>query len=257
MLGSLTLGTLLYGMLFSKRAEAQQVDIQKTSYGYTESYKPQEEKPSLMQRINRLMQRSTPDQILEEEYTNGTVQRITYDHSTKTTNFDELVYQEQLEPGDRKPVLVMFYNNEFNGNISGHDAEKREAILFKELANKYDGKVRFIVFEDDTDLSVLYGNHGGLIEKYDITRVPSVVMYSLFNLENGETPWNNDGQIKRVDVLAGGPTGNKWVKNKFFNCSLWWIDQHCLYKPNPDGDGKVYKHNNQYKIRELTGVFVK
>ncbi|MFW9817925.1 MAG: hypothetical protein ACFFEW_18595 [Candidatus Thorarchaeota archaeon] len=252
------MGTLLYGMMFSKRAEAQQVDIQKTSYGYTESYKPQNEKPSLMQRINRLMQRSTPDQILEEEYNNGTVQRVNYDNSTKTTNFDELVYQEDLEPKDRRPVLVMFYDNDTYARSEGDQAVLREAIIFKELANEYDGKVKFIVFEDDIDPSLVYGrNHGGLLEKYGIKKAPSIAMYSFFDLENGETPWNSDGTIKQVDILAGGPTGDKWIENKFLNCSFWWVDQHCLYKPNPDGDGKVYKHKNQYNIKELAGVFVK
>jgi len=66
------------------------------------------------------------------------VDYVRYDSARGKTNFDELVYQEQLPTSDRKQVLAMFYDSK-----KASEYEKRVAIITKHLAAKYDGSLYF------------------------------------------------------------------------------------------------------------------
>ena len=93
-----------------------------------------------MSEVERLMSRGSVDAILREEYSSGLIDRVRYNGTR--TNFKELVFQEGLSASDKKPVLVMFYNHKTDEGFS-----LREAIIFKKLAEEYQGKVKFATYD--------------------------------------------------------------------------------------------------------------
>ena len=208
----------------------------------------QEQKKDMipMQEIERLMQRQTVDDILREEYDSGRIQKIRYSPWRGRTNFDESVYQKGNK--DKMPVLVLFYAGDFQDfTKEQNDCEKREAIIFKELSKKYKGNIRFVVFEDDTDPNLARNNHQGVRATYGIIAPPSIALYSPFDLLKGETPERNNGEIKQIDILRGGPTADKWINPWIPFLSKKWIDTN-LTKPNGE---YVKRFGNSNKLQKI------
>ena len=167
-----------------------------------------------MAEIDNLMARGSVDEILREEYgtrvKKGTIEQIKRKAYSKETNFRDLVYQEDKQPLDKRPSLVMFYVNSDKGQNS--DAQTREAIIFKSLAKSFSKDLDFLAY--DVSISHDYfksksnksyfGKESQ--DKEGITAVPSIGMYSVFDLTEYEEPKINDGKIKQIDILRGGPT---------------------------------------------------
>ena len=163
-----------------------------------------------MDEIDSLMARGSVDKILKDDYDLGTIEQIKRKAYSKETNFRDLVYQEDKQPLDKRPSLVMFYVNSDKGQNS--DAQTREAIIFKSLAKSFSKDLDFLAY--DVSISHDYfksksnksyfGKESQ--DKEGITAVPSIGMYSVFDLTEYEEPKINDGKIKQIDILRGGPT---------------------------------------------------
>ena len=206
-----------------------------------------------MPEIKRLMNRSTVDDVLQREYDNKLIQKIKYNPSTKKTNFDELVFQKDLSPDKRKPVLVMFYGSP---GESDSPFEKREAIVLRELSYQYKGQLFFAAYniketknisEDIKDI----WQH--IIKKHSVNASPSIAMYSKFELATGETPSENRGMIKQIDILRGGPDADKeinenwlpFLKDKWITTNLTSLNNAYAWRFNNSGK----KNRIFYEIR--------
>ena len=199
--------------------------------------------------------KATVYDILEPCYKNGMF-KVKYRSFTGKDNFDELVYKSG------KPVVVLF--DDSKPGEKTHIVCKREAIVFKALSEMYGSKLNFIVYNDrdapkkrGLAPNKEYWNISERSVKEGIKDLPSIAIYSKFDLVKGETPEKNDGILKQVDIMRKGPGINSDILINFENNVFWWINQHILYKPNPDGDRKVYKYNNTFKLNEVEGLFVK
>jgi hypothetical protein len=88
-------------------------------------------------------------------------------------------------------------------------------------------------------------NYDGLNKKLNILGIPSIAMYSLVDVVKGETPERNDGNIKNVDTLRGGPESdsvavklykfinNKWIPTNFLGTGkgVWRLNNTVPWKP--------------------------
>jgi hypothetical protein len=197
--------------------------------------------------IAEQMQKGTVEEILKGarvEY----VQRVGND-----TNFDALVYQKSLKSEDRKPVLVFFYRNTDPPNWPTPGSAHRTAIIFNKLSKKYSDKIKFVCFNQ----SVEPQGDAGVRAKYEIAAPPSIAMYSKFDVVLGETPFKNNGEIKRIDISRGGPAKDSGIHVTHSNLVNYWINPNLLSIPNPDKDGKIYRYNNSPKLAVAGVVLAK
>ncbi len=164
--------------------------------------------------VDSLMQRENVDDILKEEYSSGRIQKVVYNSSSGKTNFRELVYQEHLPSKERKPVIMLVADADGKGwfDKEKYSGDKGDAIIIKKLAQKYvDFKVVFYDPSIDPEFKETEENRFKLGKELDnetlISR-PSIFLYGLFDLTNGETKDNNDGNVKKLDIIKGGPKSN-------------------------------------------------
>ena len=206
-----------------------------TKPGITAKAKPPEEISELTEaEISKYMAMPTVDDILVEDYNAGRITQVKYDSRKGTTDFDALVFQEHLKAGDRKPVLAMI-------SATATDSSKREAVIFKELAKRYEGQIEFVIYTQGTEPNLTPKD---IEAKYGIKGAPSIIMYSPFDLVNGETPENNNGKIKQIDILRGGPKNNLQIPNWIRDFPVWWINPNLFCKATPDKDGLLYRFMN-------------
>lgn len=138
-------------------------------------------------------------------------------------------WDRTIENSD-KPALVLVYNNRNDSSFA-----KRSAIIFKQLAKHYGNKVNFYACENEQKL--WYKN---------IKASPSIAMYSRFDLVNGETPQNNDGRMKQIDVLRSGPKRNN-VINSWTIFGVDWIATN-LTNPNYQWAWRLNNSWNEKKV---------
>lgn len=200
-----------------------------------------------LDKIERLMNRGSVEKILKEEYDSGLIQRVEYNKRKRKTNFDELVYQKHLDSENRKPVLVFFYDDEFKKKIANLDYEKREAIILKELARKYQNRIRFVTYESDVDPKLAKSKHKGITTNYGIKATPSIAMYCTFNFIKGETSDNNNGMIKQTDILRGGPNKDKLIESWLEFIRYKWIPTN-ITSPNNVFSWRFNNSGNEKKV---------
>jgi hypothetical protein len=180
------------------------------------------------------MQNKQVDDILKPCFDKGLIKRV------NDSNYDAEVLQTSTPKGKRMPALVLFYINidktNHLENFSG-----RNAIILKSLVHKYSDKVTFFFYNSEIILDF------SKIRKYKIKSIPSIAMYSPFDLVKGETPENNDGEIKQVDIVRGAPDHNKYIYPQYIMLD-YWISHLAL---NLEDKTEVYKFSNQYKIRKV------
>ncbi len=196
-----------------------------------------------MPEIRRLMNRSTVDDILQKEYDDGLIKKIEYNKEKRETNFDELVFQKDLKPDERKPSLVLFYGSP---GESDSPYEKREAIILRELSYQYKGQLLFSAYnvketknisEDIRDI----WQH--ITKKHGVNASPSIAMYSKFDLATRETPSKNRGMIKQIDILRGGPDADReinenwlpFLKDKWITTNLTSLNNQYAWRFNNSG----------------------
>lgn len=198
------------------------------------------------ERVEELMKKGSPDAILQDCYDSGLVQRIEFDRRERKTNFDELVFQRDVPEVERQPVLVLFYTQEMNPRTGekGLDVAEREAIIFRQLALQYEGKIRFVAFDEANDPRFKREFERGTEERYNVTSLPSIVMYSPWDVVRGETPVEHDGVVTKVDILRGGPASNEKALEAANTIGEWWVAPNLLNRPTPDDDGVLYRFLN-------------
>ncbi|MDO8660994.1 MAG: hypothetical protein Q7K43_03830 [Candidatus Woesearchaeota archaeon] len=193
------------------------------------------------------MKKKTCDEILA----GAPVEFVKYNGKTKTTNFDELVFQEHLPVEKRMPVLVMVYHNDASWSSAStdkKDACKREGIVFKELSKHYKGKIKFVCFEADTDPNLAgknkdYVNLGLKLGK--IKSIPSICLYSSRDIASGE----RFKEVQQIDILRGGPLRNEQVFMWSTDFPKWWIDPNIFGIEN--SDRKLYRFLNTGDYKEV------
>jgi hypothetical protein len=198
-----------------------------------------------MSDIRKDMAKGAPYEILKDS--EGMV-FITYDEEGK---WKEKYFEEVFQEGEteKKPVLVLFYDVDRDGaayNLRG-------SIIFKELSKRYKERIKFVAVDLPwKDIDSEYhkmtleaeSHHGrglGILSTPEGKRkkqlppvkgAPCTVMYSPWEILEGETPDNNDRNIKLLDVSLGAPYSdeeilvwlysgdkaiNNWVKYNLFN----------------------------------------
>jgi len=211
--------------------------------------------------IEELMKRGSVDEILKEDYENGTIEHLVYDHENPEESgksYKKFVFQEDLKPEDRKPVLVMFYSgdNDISKKEFVAEAQFREAIILKEIETLYGNKMNSLVFKVPyTDIKKA-SPYGVPLEKAIGTFVrgsPSLTLYGQFDLLKEETPEKNDGRIKHLDTLFGGPKENRfiiqWIYPKLG--AIDWLDSNVI---EPNGEYAV-RINNSSPIKPVKIVY--
>jgi hypothetical protein len=212
-----------------------------------------------MAEIEMLMARGSVDEILNEEYgtrvKKGTIEQIKRKPQSIITNFRDLVYQEEKDALDKRPSLVMFYVN----SEKSKNASPREAIIFKSLANRFSGKVNFFTYdisiqEKYKKRKIFDSSFGNEVQKNEgIVEIPAIGMYSVFDLAEYETPDINDGLIKQVDILKGGPDDNKWIPEWITSLTGYWIKPNLFAEQSPENNGKLYRFKNTFDYQEIKG----
>ena len=99
-------------------------------------------------------------------------------------------YDEAVKSSEN--VVVLFYNSEGMNTPTEYIAR-----AFSSIADKYDGNIRFFKFEDDSDPQLLYNNHQGLLDKFEIEGIPS---YQLF--KHGKKVFSNKGGPETIEKIA-------------------------------------------------------
>lgn len=171
------------------------------------------------------------------------------------------VFQEN-EPVKR-PVLVLLYTEEEKGNI---DFSLRGAVTFKKLSKLYGANIKMIAinvpsFIEDKPYDSMYNqamaspsNSMGIFatslgkRKKQLPPArgpPTIVMYSPYEIIEGETPQSNDGKIKLIDMVYGSPFSNKDTQDYIAGLANYWINTNIFLEDNPDKDGKIYRLHNK------------
>ena len=190
--------------------------------------------------IKKYMAMLYVDKILADNYKDGSIVHLKYDINNPEKSFDELrkeIYQYDVDKKLRKPVLVLFYDNDFEGT-KGDYCTIREAIIFKKLVEKYGDKIKFIAFDAPTTETndtkdayyMLY-----IKRVKDLPRIrgpPSISMFAPYDVVKGETPEKNDGIVKHIDTLYGGPKDDVWLKIWMKNINKYWLPTNIF----PNGE---------------------
>ena len=201
-------------------------------------------------KIEQLMKRSSVESILKEEYNSGLIQKIEYDRRKQKTNFNELVYQEHLNSESRKPILVFFYDTK----IDTINADERDAIILKILINKYNDNLDFLCYDTSIEPSYTGNRNSGIfgaeVRSEAINSVPSMAMYSQFDLVKGETPNSINGRVKQIDILRGGPGKNsllkpwlEFLKDKWISTNIVSPNNNYVWRFSNSADEKKVIYN--------------
>jgi len=148
------------------------------------------------------------------------------------SDYDKEVFQKHLPAKDKKPSLVMFYEDlpESNDTL-GVQYSRGFASVFKELSKNFGNKIKFLCYHSNCDEWSKENNHKNIRFFYDIRAPPSTAMYGIFDLLKGETPDRNDGKIKRIDTLRGGVKEIKWALSWINDLGKYWIPTN-ITEPN-------------------------
>ena len=171
--------------------------------------------------IANQMQKETVEDILKGanvEY----VQRVGND-----TNFDALVYQKNLKSEERKPVLAFFYHNKDPPDTLQKGTAHRSAIIFKTLAQKFVDKIKFVCYNAGMDPAKAANNYAWF-DKLGILTIPSIAMYSPYDFTKGETPTQNKGAIKMIDIFRGGPVNDDSLKKMLKSGADTWVKTNLI-----------------------------
>jgi hypothetical protein len=218
----------LYGQENKPPAE-QQAEVEQ---------KVEEEKALTEEDITKLMAYDTVKEILDEKdiISGSSITHVVYDAESNATNYDSLVFQNHLKAEERKPVMVLFYNDK------GGDFSERSAIVFKKLSKHYDGKINFVAYNISENKSQ---NENEIAKANNLNDLPSIGMYLKWDILQSETVENNAGAIKQVDVMNKGPSKSSHIEILFSNCRDYWVPTNIFLTQSVKNNNKVYRHNNK------------
>lgn len=209
------------------------------------------------------MSKDSPRDILER------CKGMTFIDYDKAGRWKSEYFAEVFQEGsrDKKPVLVLFYNNTPKENVK--EFGMRQSIIFKKLFDKYAGKIKMVAVnlpvnprEGDAYMDMckkaglpssdpmgIFSNDEIKDDKQlpPLRGPPSIAMYSPYDVVQRETPENNDGKMKLIDVLFEAPATDGQIHKMALSLPNYWIDINVT-KPN----GKyLYRFNNTFKLNTI------
>ena len=208
-----------------------------------------------MPEIMRLTNRHTVDDILLKEFDDGLIKKVKYDR--KKINFDELVFQHKLKPEQRKASLVLFYGSP-GENDSNY--EKRAAVILKELSKEFKKQLLFVSYNVSETKNIsdnILDIWQEITASHKVNASPSLAMYSTFDLARQETPERNDGKIKQVDILRGGPDANwriiedwlPFLKDKWIATNLTSLNNAYAWRfKNSGKKSRIFYNRNRRRV---------
>ena len=230
-----------------------------TSYNQQENGKTnQQDKKDVIsiERIEELMKRGSVDEILKEEYENKTIEYLVYNHPKNPEEvakaYKRFVFQENLKPEERKPVLVLFYSGDNDLEHHGVDATFRLSIIFKEIEKIYGDKINSLAFKvpyTDINAAAPYGKPLEKLIGIWVGGSTTLALYGQYDLLKEETPEKNDGKIKHLDTSDIGPREDKDVNPLMRNSKNYWIGPNIFNEPNPDNNGKLHRYNGRLTLQ--------
>ena len=178
---------------------------------------------------------------IAEEVRTKTVRQILGD---KIEVFDYTNYdRKKLE--DYENLMILVYPEIGQGLLTdeGHLADPyilRAGIIFREVSKKYNNQIKFIGYNhkfarirDDMNL-----------REMGLTSSLSILMLSKKDILTGRTSDKNFV----IDILRGGPTGDKWIEN-WIKILSGWIEYNFENK-HPELDYS-YRYENTGKIHKV------
>ena len=203
-----------------------------------EAKKEEEKEPTLEELAQKWNMPLSEVQRIDKEMKQPVMETLKgYAQPVCHSTYNREVFQEHLPKEQRKPSLVMFYNENIS---SGPNYSRGLAPVFKDLSKTFVNKVKFLCYDGNCDEWSRQNGHENLVKVYDIIEPPSIAMYCPFDLLKKETPEKNDGKIKRIDTLKGGPVNTKWALDWINNIAEYWIPTNIT---NPNNQ-YVYKTQN-------------
>ncbi len=149
-----------------------------------------------------------------------------------------------------KPAMVLFYSNK-PGSLGDESFSKRDAIIFRKLIEKYGDKINFVCYNREDNINAKKTRYDGMAtddKLYGNSFMrPSIVMFSYFDLLKGETPEKNDGKLKQIDILRGGPKNINYLKKWMKNLPSYWINP-LLIQPN---EKYIYLFKNTDNVTKI------
>ena len=195
------------------------------------------------------IKRATIEDILSEEVSKGIIKFARYNPKKDNNNLDELIYQKNVDPIQRKPVLLLVYEFENAKDLVTKGAAIQLKILVRDSGERlkgvcYNGRadtnlVRMVFFAGEGHRSYFL-NGDPLTEKLGVTTYPSFVLYSKFDLLKGESSFKNNGEIKRIDVFPGVPTPEEVIK--MIPSMVYWLNFN-IFNPN---NKYLYRSDNTF-----------
>ncbi len=143
------------------------------------------------------------------------VEYVKYDSEQKKNNFDELVYQTNVDKEKRKPVLVLFHHNN-SDQFKNNTHSMHSAIIMRRWNKDYADKIKLVAYETDVDPVLAAQNYQGLNQAYKIEAIPAFQMYA---------------QDKLINSLNKGPENSETLKQWLPRFSEKWISP-VLQKQN-------------------------
>lgn len=210
---------------------------------YAEEPKEVQAKPALTEltteNIEKLMEYDSVESVLKDDkiLSSPQIDFVKYDEKTKSTNYEKIIFQQDVKDADKQPVVVYFYSSKKIEN-KAKPVCLRGAIMFADAARKHEN-VKFVAYDVDIDPVLAAENYAGLKTKYDLEGIPSLMLYSTYDLSKGETKDKNGGKIKQIDVMQGASADMDGLLKMLKSGVAEWI------RTNIDGDkGYCWRLNN-------------
>lgn len=175
------------------------------------------------------------------------------------------VFQDGVK--EKKPVLAMVYNNTPEEGVKGFGM--RESIIFKRLhaqygsdiylvavnlpvdqrkGDEYMGMVNGTTVNDDNPMGIFTDSNVRKQRRLPPFRgPPSIAMYSPFDVTQGETINKNDGKVKLIDVLCGGPNANWRIGKEWLPFCKEWLSNN-IYSPNNSWCWRLNNSSSEQKV---------
>ena len=153
------------------------------------------------------------------------------------------VFQEDMPPKKRKPVMMFAFSDirPEKYPVGGPSPDTGIATVCKQIKLDLGDRIKLVAY-DDQELPKTAGyTLSNLSHEIGVTTIPSVVIYSKFDLLRKETSESNDGKIKKIDIFKTGFSDPyKWWGEVYNFLGNEWLGTNVT-QPN----GKyVWRFNN-------------
>ena len=150
-------------------------------------------------KINELIHLGSTDSILQEQYSSGKIHKVSF-NDNNTSNFRELVYQNNLDPSKRSPSFVYFFASKDRRIYNLLDT-----IVLKELSKKHFDQVKFVAYDLSKDEDFLRANRFILGDEAIGEGIEYPLLFAMYAKTNGK--------IKQLRIIKDGPRNRKAIND--------------------------------------------